>query len=188
MSILIFLFDSLCKGELKNEKRILNAHPSDVIRKGARLTLHLKNGKTVVLKDDQESTGGPYSSHRVIAVSPDEWVALFEPSSDSMTYRIVHLANGAEETLDGCPQWSSNRNYFASVNEDWESGQTKNDASLWYCETPSVGCTKIWNLPKAGGREAHWKEGEVKITVTESAEAKPRTITCTPKGATANCQ
>src|SRR4051812_48380893 len=89
-----------------HEKTLIDAHPKILSRTEDKLRITLQNGKAEELEDAD--------SHRVIAVN-EAWVALVEPTTDSLGYRIVFLKSGKSQELDGCPIFSSDGKYFVSL-------------------------------------------------------------------------
>lgn len=169
--------------ELTNEASVIGGHDAVVSRKDSTLVVHA--GKKTFTFQDKNGEGA-FDLHRVIAVS-DNNLTLFEPRFDSANYRVIHLKSGKQEQLNGCPIWSPDGYYFASVNEDGGAGQNPNEAMLWFCAKPDQSCAKIWNL-KLAGRSAVWDGKTVAIsTVTAGVPEMVKVTNCMPDARAANC-
>jgi hypothetical protein len=183
--------------ELTHEASVLKAHAGIAQREGNHLKILLENGKSIVLNDwmEGDESAPTHDIHRVIDAGPHgEWVTVFETSSDSFGYKVIHRKSGKIDDLGGCPIWSKNGKYFVALHEDLESGKTSNEASLWYCENPSEACEKIWHASSSeGGRDAQWSESKVRITLSKidmdrvGQPEMTQVVSCSPKKAKSGC-
>jgi hypothetical protein len=182
--------------DLATEKKLLDAHPNVAKRSGNKLDVFLPGGKSLSFEDPVQNLGVE-PIHRVISVdSQSQIVVLYEPTSESMTYRLVHLKTGSTQEVSGCPIWSQDSHYFVALHEDLESGITQNEASLWSCKDPSTPCKSIWSAEDAkhgiGGKAASWKDGSVEILLSrvqgpDGAQVQSKTVLCKPLELKPNC-
>ncbi len=172
--------------ELVHEATLIQKHPNLLRRKDGELEIRVRKGDVLRFKDSGPEAQGAFDHKRAFAVGPrEDWIALIEARFDSLNYRLVHAGSGRSETLNGCPVWSAKGTHFVSVNYDPDSGQTIDDATLWYCARPSESCREIWK-GKGGGKSARWTGQTLELELAHAGTIKK--VRCRPDKAKARCK
>ncbi len=91
-------------------------------------------------------------------------------------YTLKNSATGSIIKIIGKPVWSSNGDYFVSIQSDLESGWYGNSAKIYHCNERK--CKAIIDLIKpdsknTGGKSAHWiDKNKTEITLNRLAPIK----------------
>jgi hypothetical protein len=147
--------NDLCRGLLNSyecaqaiERAQLPRHPQHAARQPGRLTLTLKTGKTVVLKDTQGVSGLHYSFRDYL--KDLGYFLVHAQAWEGDAYLMVNDRTGKRQFIHDLPIISPNKARLVTISMDLEAQYNPNAIQVW--RLAPAGMVREWSLaPKGWG-------------------------------------